>query len=514
MALLVFLLAWGVTPVTPSGFCMDQLAGIEAAVGEDVTLPCQYAHPRDLGPVGEVHIYWLVGLGDRCTVYIYNHTENITHSNYTQRISLVGDPVGSQTLSIRITDLKNADSKRYCCRVVLLKPNSTGLLQQWQSPGGTFLRVRDKPKLRGYQPASILAMEGDSIIIPCKYTYTGSVHPTQSVSIEWAEGFDHNCGNRFFKPPKSLSSDQSPNQISMVIDPQENQMGSIRIYKVTTSDKHYCCKVTINKDQGGRKTWTRPYGTRLIVGGRNDNPGYTLLQPNKTVIQEGKNATISCKYSHPPSTYPYRIEVYWRVKMDQHEFVYHPDPELVHIRYRGRSYLIEDPLQKTMTTLQIENVTRSDNNTYYCLVEFRLCNSGSINNIVYIIKEGMGTNLEVEDTSGTKRATLQLQLAIGVTLLVLVIVGLAVLSWFIHQKKGRRHQENNLIASTPPNNEKIQTGEPVYSEVQSNQPTSSQGNDDNLVYASLDMEKSGKKTTKSNQEQDAETLYAAVRVNQ
>ncbi|XP_069056336.1 CD226 antigen-like isoform X2 [Pleurodeles waltl] len=94
-----------------------QLDAIPARVGASVTIPCGFTYSGEVDSLNDVKVYWKAGNGSLCLEfkYIYNLTGNFEHEDYKHRVTLVTDPRGNGTSSLHITDLREADSKRYCC---------------------------------------------------------------------------------------------------------------------------------------------------------------------------------------------------------------------------------------------------------------------------------------------------------------------------------------------------------------------------------------------------------------
>ncbi|XP_029437669.1 paired immunoglobulin-like type 2 receptor beta isoform X2 [Rhinatrema bivittatum] len=125
-----------VSAQTP-GYVVNQPESVSAVLGGSVILPCSFSYPRAIEPVRDLRVYW------RSDSFhgpvIYNPSEGFTRQDYAGRISLVGDPRGQKTASIRISDLRERDSNWYFCRVGVR--TNDGKTEVWQSIPGTKLTV-------------------------------------------------------------------------------------------------------------------------------------------------------------------------------------------------------------------------------------------------------------------------------------------------------------------------------------------------------------------------------------
>uniref|UniRef100_A0A8C5PLP3 Ig-like domain-containing protein n=1 Tax=Leptobrachium leishanense TaxID=445787 RepID=A0A8C5PLP3_9ANUR len=117
------------------------IESISVKEGDSVTIPCSFSYPREeWEKKTEVSVYWRSGRKASCwnDIFVYNHTENRSHPNFTGRISMVGTPKQLKTASIRIQRVRRSDFLVFCCRVQL---NSLNKSERWQSTFGTYLRT-------------------------------------------------------------------------------------------------------------------------------------------------------------------------------------------------------------------------------------------------------------------------------------------------------------------------------------------------------------------------------------
>ncbi|KAJ1215369.1 hypothetical protein NDU88_002978, partial [Pleurodeles waltl] len=161
-----------------------QLDAIPARVGASVTIPCGFTYSGEVDSLNDVKVYWKAGNGSLCLEfkYIYNLTGNFEHEDYKHRVTLVTDPRGNGTSSLHITDLREADSKRYCC---ILRVKG-----KWMSSShGTELIVGDLKPITGYDvtQSEVIEAQNDSVAVDCKFTYPQDRDPLW-IGVFWVVG--------------------------------------------------------------------------------------------------------------------------------------------------------------------------------------------------------------------------------------------------------------------------------------------------------------------------------------
>ncbi|XP_044857487.1 paired immunoglobulin-like type 2 receptor beta [Mauremys mutica] len=109
---------------------------LSAPAGGSVTLPCTFWYPPGFESPQDLRVHW--GRGGYHGELIYSHTEGFTHPDYGGRITLVGDPRGNRTASIRIDRLRESDASMYVCEIRAQKSNRW---ESWRSYPGTNLTV-------------------------------------------------------------------------------------------------------------------------------------------------------------------------------------------------------------------------------------------------------------------------------------------------------------------------------------------------------------------------------------
>ncbi|KAM8972553.1 uncharacterized protein RCH25_018290 [Pelodytes ibericus] len=358
-------------------YCIDQPYGVESFVGDSVTLPCRYVYPKGREIASEANIVWKVGDVQYCEDNIYNSSEEIKHSDYQDRISFKGNLQDGQNGTISIRNLKEKDTTRFCCRVQIRFPDHQ-LWQQWQTIQGTKLTVRDKDSLVIDQPHFIPALTGDTVTIPCLYsTINGSgVHLS---SVQWSTGDEpHQCTKVIFN---STENNQTSSYAYHVPD------GStyLQIKQINSSlSGFFCCKVEATNYRTVYST-QRVMGTQLIISGEKNE--LNIIQPKEVFLN--KSVTINCSFTEPQDRHPAWVGIYWVVEGPRDVFAYHPNQDLIHKDYKGKTRLVGK------SNLLLENFEVSGNITFYCRVAVRLCitTASTQNKFKTLLEEGAGTLL-------------------------------------------------------------------------------------------------------------------------
>lgn len=116
-----------------------------------------------------------------------------------------------------------------------------------------------------------------------------------------------------------------------------------------------------------------------------NDPKFTVTQPENIMANEGTSVTISCSYTVPPDRNLLWSGVFWRVGSPTGPYAYHPSDLMVHPSYSGRTQL------NGSTDLQINGAQDTDITTYYCFVMLKFCIGTNKTNSV--LKYGSGTQL-------------------------------------------------------------------------------------------------------------------------
>eukprot|EP00079_Xenopus_tropicalis_P023353 XP_012815696.1 PREDICTED: uncharacterized protein LOC100496654 isoform X3 [Xenopus tropicalis] len=383
---------WGAVCGRPGQFCADQPSGLEAFAGDSVTFPCSFVFPRTVTGITNVAIILHAGGGNYCGDRIYNSGYGNTTQGYQGRVSLVGDP-WTRNGAITLTNVNTSDRKYYCCRVRLLIPNKE--TEQWQNAGGTWLTVRGENDMTMHQPPFIPALVGDTVTIPCHFSISAKkkIQNMSLSSVQWSSSvFFPFCDTDIYNSTTGAVHSKNKGRMSLA-----GEGGTfIQIKNVGPSDSDwYCCGAQVTGDGQVYRAETER-GTHLIITGKTNK--MQIEQPKEVTFPD--SPTISCNYTLPENEDPLWVGIYWMFGDPREGFAYHPDPELIHPRYRGKTRLVGQ------SDLYLEEVNGMDNTSFYCRVAMRLCDSTATNHIETLLEEGTGTLLRV---NGTRKQSQQSQ---------------------------------------------------------------------------------------------------------
>uniref|UniRef100_A0A8D0LBG4 Ig-like domain-containing protein n=1 Tax=Sphenodon punctatus TaxID=8508 RepID=A0A8D0LBG4_SPHPU len=262
-----------------SSYNISQPPSLSGLVGQSVTLPCSFTFPAEIKPVRAPDIYWRRQSfhGE----FIYNHTEGFTHASYRGRISLVGDPQ-QQSGSIQIRDLKVSDTSTYFCRFTVRWYSNAWKSEYWQSIPGTQLTVQAAGSSYNIsQPPSLSGLVGQSVTLPCSFTFPAEIKPIRAPDIYWRRQSFH--GEFIYNHTEGFTHASYRGRISLVGDPQQ-QSGSIQIrdLKVSDTNMYFCC-IRVQWYNNGRESecWQSNPGTRLTVQGSRQNGACRSKEPGR-----------------------------------------------------------------------------------------------------------------------------------------------------------------------------------------------------------------------------------------
>ncbi|KAG8573832.1 hypothetical protein GDO81_008869 [Engystomops pustulosus] len=435
LLLLVFIFQGGGCDGKDETYCTEQRGSVHVALKGSVTLTCNFTCPKEKS--GEVRVSWRRGLPDRCGGgdFIYNHTGDWTHSNYTGRISPVGNHIEDGSATITIRDLRRTDRPMFCCRVEI---HGGSKPEGWQNRHGTYMLYKDEFSV--HQADVVSAIIGEDVTIPCDVHYKD---PDLIEEVTWTMGSSDLCAddkensvtwnhNNRLQIIRRWSMMDFPRNVSLIIN------------KVTSEDnKYYCCSVRtrVRRDN----TATPIHATQLVVVDTSQNSAFEVQQPELTSPTTDGSATLSCSYRPPYDTDPLWTEVFWRVGSPSGIYAYHPFPEMVHSSYRGRTEL------RGPADLHIKGANIVDNTTYYCFVLLKFCTGNNI--IDSTIRCGNGTKLMLSPSSRDDEPNNNTWIYVITVVLVVVISLCVVVILFYLKKKGvicqkhiRRDDINDLTS--------------------------------------------------------------------
>lgn len=486
-------------------FCIEQPESLHVRVGESVTIPCTYSYPRSLDPAHMIKVSWRFTTGDRCgpSLFIYNGTNTIpnlyTHTNYTGRLTLVGNVLNKRSGAIQIDNLKTSDTiGKYCCRITILD----GLTEKkkWQNRHATQLVLAGSTSSRVNQLDTIPARVGASVTIPCGFTDSETLDFSKDVKVNWKAGSEDLCLNLnyIYNQTDNHINDEYRGRVKLVTDPRGNGTSSLHITGLTVRDsKRYCCNVLV-KD----KWISSSHGTELVVGDLKPIEGYKVTQSVVNEPQQDK-LIVNCTFRYPQEKDPLWIGVYLVDGVEWDKIIQYPSQESINLGYeRNISEL------SSRVSLPVNNVTDIDTKSIYCLVVFRFCNGS--NGFTSVIQRAERTRQAMEVTTN-------IIIGIAAVCVFLLIVILIVL--FLKKKglicKGSKAVKNE---ADPPVEVQFETltdhpknsRNPADSDV--SQVSNVQKVEDGPLYAALNLENAKRKESRAQPVPQEETVYSAVRM--
>ncbi|KAM4036845.1 uncharacterized protein ACNLHF_015666 [Anomaloglossus baeobatrachus] len=142
-----------------------------------------------------------------------------------------------------------------------------------------------------YQPKTLYVREGDSVTIPCSFTYPEYYRGRSQIIVNWGKQDGLNCN--YIQNPITDSSgnimDGYKDWISIVKPPDNNQTESLIIRELKASDGiTFCCRVTMIRPSN---TWNDKYGTSLHFAGEK-----RTSQLEELIAVPGEELIIPCHY--------------------------------------------------------------------------------------------------------------------------------------------------------------------------------------------------------------------------
>uniref|UniRef100_A0A8D0HN03 Ig-like domain-containing protein n=1 Tax=Sphenodon punctatus TaxID=8508 RepID=A0A8D0HN03_SPHPU len=115
------------------------------------------------------------------------------------------------------------------------------------------------------QPPSLSGLVGQSVTLPCSFTFPAEIKPIRAPDIYWRRQSFH--GEFIYNHTEGFTHASYRGRISLVGDPQQ-QSGSIQIrdLKVSDTNMYFCC-IRVQWYNNGRESecWQSNPGTRLTV---------------------------------------------------------------------------------------------------------------------------------------------------------------------------------------------------------------------------------------------------------
>ncbi|XP_072000759.1 uncharacterized protein [Engystomops pustulosus] len=160
-------------------------------------------------------------------------------------------------------------------------------------------------KYCSYQPKTLRVTEGESVTIPCTFTYPEYLR--ERIIVSWGEADGINCNSikRFITDYSgNIVDDEYKDRISVMTNP-ENRTESITIQGLKATDGiTFCCRVSLYPSGSTSFYWNDARGTSLIF-----TDGKSLSQVEELIAVPGEEMVVPCH--HPLKTPEKVIEVSW-----------------------------------------------------------------------------------------------------------------------------------------------------------------------------------------------------------
>ncbi|KAM4675732.1 uncharacterized protein O3C94_008328 isoform 2-T2 [Discoglossus pictus] len=481
---------------SPKPYCTEQLEALRVKVGGSVTIPCWISFPHAWDNSTDVKVYWREGREAPCgnATFIYNNTEQWIHEKYRERISFQENLKEFRNMSITIHGLKATDGPLFCCRVTLINGNKQ--LVEWQNQPGTFLLYTDHSQFHVQQVDSVPAFTGEHVTIPCHVHYPAETKETLQ-KVTWRIGQNNLCRDNT-QSIGTWSQDNmaaKPSRFSLVRFPHDV---SLRIENVSYRDENrYCCEVTTPN-----KTRRSTHGTVLGVENKDSAspPGITVDQAPHTSATEGGSVILNCSFSTTNSGEHPLVRIYWKVGSPSGPYAYHPNQEIIHPSYQGRTRL------RGQADLHIWDVRMTDNTSYHCFVMLRFC--VGLNKFDSLTSRGKGTILHVEGME----SNLVVIICLAVLLVFLILCALLI---FL-KKRGIicKNSSNKNHLNPPPSNMALTKTSTLNNDsAHAREPDNSGEPEDTggILYAKLEISSQNKKGPVPQVNYDQQVIYATVK---
>ncbi|XP_053575466.1 paired immunoglobulin-like type 2 receptor alpha [Bombina bombina] len=207
------------------------------------------------------------------------------------------------------------------------------------------------------QPLAIESLPGESVTIPCKYSYPSGIANVISTNISWRTCLENFCNDEIYNNTRNFT-------VSLSLNAQA-QEGAVTIKNITSNlNFKYCCRIRLDIQNGKPVEWQHPNGTRLTVKGEN----LILDQPSYIAVPIKDSVTIPCHYRTGNSVSILSLtSVQWSSGDTPSctNVIYNSTTNYTHESYIGRI----SPVEKGLASIYIKHVKASDNHWYCCRVE-------------------------------------------------------------------------------------------------------------------------------------------------
>ncbi|CAN2391922.1 hypothetical protein PRIEUP_LOCUS1964, partial [Pristimantis euphronides] len=143
-----------------------------------------------------------------------------------------------------------------------------------------------------YQPKSISVKKGDSVTIPCTYSYPEHLRVRTPATISWGETDGTSCYNikKNIADSSGHIADEYIGRVSTAFHP-DNRTASLTLRGLSASHGMlFCCGAAIPIGKQNF-SWYNPYGTALVFSDKR-----SVSQVEELIAVPGEEITIPCHY--------------------------------------------------------------------------------------------------------------------------------------------------------------------------------------------------------------------------
>ncbi|XP_072255458.1 uncharacterized protein [Pyxicephalus adspersus] len=172
---------------------------------------------------------------------------------------------------------------------------------------GTIFSIEPSGTILNYcldQPREIESFVGDTVTLPCKFTYPEKKETVSDVAIIWKAHDVPYCGkteDEIYSSKTNVSFSKYPGRLLLQGDPIDKNVSLILNNAIPNDRNRYCCRVIISYKDKKKVEFQSPDGTNLIVRGEQE---LKLDQPYFIPALYGDTVTLLCRISSMKNIIP------------------------------------------------------------------------------------------------------------------------------------------------------------------------------------------------------------------